>query len=74
MTVMLRGSGADEFNEPGVSDIADAEDAHILVALETADRHRAEEFLRRRESSHQMREAPQPRAVLRADALGKTCD
>ena len=25
MTVMLRGSGADEFNEPGVGDIADAE-------------------------------------------------
>ena len=25
MTIMLRGSGADEFNEPGVGDIADAE-------------------------------------------------
>src|SRR5215510_11894920 len=137
---MLRSSGADESNEPGVGDIADAEsqqepipegfefialrhlvaraeerdqwelhllaavvenpliddlqkrvqdsaacledfieedefgldkftsrDAHILVALEPADRHRPEEFLRRCEASHQIREAPQPTTVLRAD-------
>src|SRR5262249_59853950 len=130
MTIMLRGRGADEFNEPGVGNIADAEaqqepiperfefitlrhfvaraeerdqwelhllaavvenpliddlqkrvqdsaacledfieedefgldkftsrDAHILVALEPADRHRPEELFRSGKSRHQVGEA-----------------
>src|SRR5262249_2586544 len=33
-------------------------DAHVLVALEPADRHRPKEFFRRGETSHQICEAP----------------
>src|SRR5262249_8812816 len=147
MTVMLCGSGADESNEAGVGDVADAEaqqepiperfefialrhlvaraeerdqrdlrllaaivenplvsdlqqrvqdcaarledfvekdelgldqftcrDAPVLIALESADGHRPEEFFRRRETSHQVREIPQSGAVLRADALSEFGD
>src|SRR5215475_10198812 len=49
-------------------------DAPVLVALESADRHRPKEFFRRRETSHQIGEVPQPGAVLWADAPGEFCN
>src|SRR5262249_55872180 len=39
--------------------------------LESADRYRPKEFFRRRETSHQIGEVPQPGAVLWADALSE---
>src|SRR5262249_41175459 len=46
-------------------------DAPVLVALESADRYRPKEFFRRRETSHQIGEVPQPGAVLWADSLSE---
>src|SRR5262245_7165787 len=46
-------------------------DPPILVAFQSSDRHRPEQFFRRREASHKICEVSQSRAILRADSVGK---